>query len=1014
MKHNLNRQAEKTGKKQKMIIRLLIPMFFLILFQLITFFSVLTLGGEFTFIKKYAYDTLVEKTRNRTSYVEKELCQKVTFVKESALEINSMIMEKLEEDGSDISRIKTDKEFNREIMESSVDKIIYLMRRSLSNDVYLILETGELYNNDSMADEAKAGMYLRDLDPSTESGYSDLLMEMGYSSISKDFGIILDSGWKARFEPDPDDTENYDFYYQTIKSAEENNTLSVEKLGYWSGFSKIDRNSIASMKYTVPLIADDGTVYGVLGIGLTEKTILVNLPPNDFVSESACYVLCNGKDDEDIFNVCMHSGAAFNRLIGTQKILQPSDKIDGNMYDFNLDSGIDAVGNIQVMNLYDAESFYAGDQWALISVAEKSDVLFVFTNLIKMLLLSALISLATSIVVIVISCGNVVKPISAVIKTMNSQREYNQVIRFQSTNIYELDKLTNAITQLQINVQDFSSQVSKMIRIADVGLYMFMYDNMDDSVFVGQSMLKLLNLHVDSNEDIVISRQLFIENIVSEETRAIISECLDVNTENSETSFSKEYSIEQKNGSNIWMRLSMVCNRNKTIGVLQDITSTVLEKQRIEYERDYDGTTGLLNRHAYYHKVNELFSHKEKLKVTAFIMIDLDNLKYVNDTYGHDFGDDYIKTAATVLKGFQKYDGIVSRLSGDEFNVCLSGFSSKEEIREIISEIRSDLLESYCLLSDGTHYKIRASAGISWYPDDSTSSELLMKYADFAMYTIKHTTKGAVAEFDMNAYAKDSVLITGVEEMNKIIDECRIKYAFHSIISAKTGEIYGYEALMRPQSAILHSPAELLRIAKTGAKLYDIERLTWTESLRAFRRQIELGNIPDDTHIFINTISNSVLEKADVDIVEQENGDLLSRIVMEIIESEDVNEEYNERKLKRLERWHAHLALDDFGTGYNSEYALITLHPNIIKIDRSIISGCDRDISRRTIISSIVNLAKTKNICVLAEGVETEGELKTVIENGVDLLQGYFINRPVFEPQPIPQEVIDKIIEYNK
>lgn len=1013
MKQNLNRQAEKTGKKQKMLIRLLIPMLFLILFQLITFFSVLTLGGEFTFIKKYAYDTLVEKTRNRTSYVEKELCQKVTFVKESALEINSMIMEKLEEDGSDISRIRTDKEFNREIMESSVDKIIYLMRRSLSNDVYLILETGDLYS-DSMTDEAKAGMYLRDLDPSTESGYNDLLMEMGYSSISKDFGIVLDSGWKARFEPNPNDTQNYDFYYQTIKNAEKNNTLSVEKLGYWSGFSKIDRNSVASMKYTVPLIADDGTVYGVLGIGLTEKTILVNLPPNDFVSESACYVLCNGKDDEDIFNICMHSGAAFNRLIGTQEILQPSDKIDGNMYDFDLNSGIDAVGNIQVMNLYDAESFYAGDQWALISVAEKSDVLFVFTNLIKMLLLSALISLATSIVVIAISCGNVVKPISAVIRTMNAQREYNQVIRFQSTNIYELDKLTSAITQLQINVQDFSSQVSKMIRIADVGLYMFMYDNMDDSVFVGQSMLKLLKLPVESNEDIVISRQLFIENIVSKETQAIISECLDMNTENSETSFSKEYSIEQENGSNIWMRLSVVCNRNKTIGVLQDITSTVLEKQRIEYERDYDGTTGLLNRHAYYHRVNELFSHKNKLKTAAFVMIDLDNLKYVNDTYGHDFGDDYIKTAATVLKGFQKYGGIVSRLSGDEFNVCLSGFSSKDEIREIISEIRSDLLNSYCLLSDGTHYKIRASAGVSWYPDDSTSSELLMKYADFAMYTIKHTTKGAIAEFDMNAYAKDSVLITGVEEMNKIIDECRVKYAFHSIISAKTGEIYGYEALMRPQSAILHSPAELLRIAKTGAKLYDIERLTWMESLRAFRRQSELGNIPDGTHIFINTISNSVLEKSDVEIVEQENGDLLSRIVMEIIESEDVNEEYNTRKLRRLEHWNAQLALDDFGTGYNSEYALITLHPNIVKIDRSIISGCDRDISRRTIISSIVNLAKTKNIRVLAEGVETEGELRTVIENGVDLLQGYFINRPVFEPQPIPQEVIDKITEYNK
>ncbi|MDE6102625.1 MAG: EAL domain-containing protein, partial [Ruminococcus sp.] len=478
---------------------------------------------------------------------------------------------------------------------------------------------------------------------------------------------------------------------------------------------------------------------------------------------------------------------------------------------------------------------------------------------------------------------------------------------------------------------------------------------------------------------IVISRQLFLENIIATETREIIRECLSMNPENSETSFSKEYSIAQENGSNIWLRLSVVCNSNKTIGVLQDITSVVLEKQRIEYERDYDGTTGLLNRHAYYRRINELFSHPEKLKVTAFLMIDLDNLKYVNDTYGHDFGDDYIKTAATVLKQYQKYGGIVSRLSGDEFNVCLSGFSSKEEIRDIISKVRANLLDSYCLLSDGTHYKIRASSGISWYPYDSTSYELLMKYADFAMYTIKHTTKGAITEFDMNAYAKDSVLITGVEEMNKIIDECRIRYAFHSIISAKTGEIYGYEALMRPQSAILHSPAELLRIAKTGAKLYDIERLTWTESLRAFRKQIEMGNISHGTHIFINTISNSVLEPFDIDIVEQENMDLLPYIVMEIIESEDFNEEYNSRKLLRLERWNAQLALDDFGTGYNSEYALITLHPNIIKIDRSIISGCDKDISRRTIISSLVNLARTKNVRVLAEGVETEGELKTGI-----------------------------------
>ncbi|MDE6781535.1 MAG: hypothetical protein K2J40_08765, partial [Ruminococcus sp.] len=382
MTKNFNQPAEdKSPRKTKMLVRLLIPMLILILFQMITFFSVLAIGGEFTFIQKYAYDTLVEKTRNRTSYIEKELCQKVTFVNEAAEKINTLVREKLEEKNADISLLKKDKELNREIIEESVDDIIYLLRRSLANDVYIILETDKLYS-DITSPNAKAGMYLRDLDPSTDSGYKDLLMEIGYSSISKDFGIILDSGWKARFEADPYNMENYDFYYRTVENAQENNTFSLDRLGLWSGFSNINPNSMGSMKYTVPLIEDDGTVYGVIGIGLTEKTILVNLPPNDFVSESACYVLCNGNDNSDVFNICMHSGVSFNRLMGSQKTLRPARQIDENMYDFTLESKIDAVGNIQVMNLYNAESVYVEDQWALISVAEKSDVLFVLTNLI--------------------------------------------------------------------------------------------------------------------------------------------------------------------------------------------------------------------------------------------------------------------------------------------------------------------------------------------------------------------------------------------------------------------------------------------------------------------------------------------------------------------------------------------------------------------------------------------------------------------------------------------------------
>ncbi|MDE5854496.1 MAG: GGDEF and EAL domain-containing protein [Ruminococcus sp.] len=453
---------------------------------------------------------------------------------------------------------------------------------------------------------------------------------------------------------------------------------------------------------------------------------------------------------------------------------------------------------------------------------------------------------------------------------------------------------------------------------------------------------------------------------------------------------------------------------NNILGLVQDITSSILEKKKIEYERDYDLTTGLLNRRAYYSKIGELFNHQEKLGIAAFIMVDLDNLKYVNDTYGHDFGDDYIKTAANVLKGFRDFGGGVARMSGDEFNIFLYGFNSKTEIREKIKIIRKRLISSYCILADGTHYKIRASAGISWYPDDSDSYEMLIKYADFAMYTVKHSTKGNIAEFDVNSYSKDSILVTGVEEMNSIIDEQRIKYAFQTIISAHNGTVYGYEALMRPQSETLRSPMELIRIAKTGAKLNDIERITWTLALKEFKNQREQGNISQDAKIFINSLSNCTLQKEDIEIIEAENADILDCVVLEILESEIANVEYTHNKKRRMTKWKAMIALDDFGSGYNSEHALITLDPDLIKIDRTIISGCDSDMSRKNIISNLVRISKAKNILVLAEGVETSGELKTVIECGVDLLQGYYFARPVFEPQPIDSVFIDEIVKLNE
>ena len=1001
---------KKERQKTKLGVRLSIPILLVVVFQLLTFLITMAVGGEFRDIRQYAYSTLLEKTENRYNYIRDKLQEKPALVQEYSEQINNLVASILEERGETINEIRTDKELNYSIIESSVETLSSLLRRAQVNDAYVILETGELYAEES-GGAAKAALYLRAVDPKSSSGFRDLLMEIGYASLSQNYGITRHSGWAPYFEPDPGNMKDFDFYYKTMDTALENKGLTQNNLGYWSSFSRASSMTTPSMKYTVPLTYEDGTVYGVLGVGLTESNILSNIPSRDFLSETACYVL-GRSTSEDTFDVLTYSGSAYNTLLGSSDTLHV-DSMEDEIYNFDQVTDVVLIGSVQFIDLYGQNSPYRAEQWALISVADRSTVLRPLLFLRQMLLISTLISLLVAGIIAFLSCVQLIKPISGAIKLMSDKQKYNETIHFQPSYIYEIDKMTDAITQLQVNSQKFSSQVSRMIRIADVGLGTYMYSHTEDSVFVGQSFQKFQKPQARVEQDTVMSRQEFLDSIFEEKLRGAVQSSMErLGATAAHEDHSTVCQIDSEDSSIKWVRLSTVYAEDQSIGILQDITEMMMEQKRIEYERDYDRLTGLLNRQSYYRKIEDQFRNKDQLKITAFIMLDLDNLKYVNDTYGHDFGDDYIRTAAKVLKKFQNYGGIVARISGDEFNVCLPGFSTKEEVREIINEIREEMRQSSCLLADGTHFKIRSSMGISWYPDDADSFDMLMKYADFAMYTIKHSTKGGTAEFDINSYATDSVLLTGVEEMNSVIEEGRVRYAFQSIVSARTGEIFGYEALMRVQSKIFQSPLELMRAAKAGARLYDIELLTWRRSVTDFLTQVEAGRIAKDTYVFINSIANIRLNPDDERSL-FENGYPDLRIVAEILESEDAANSDIVQKYGAMKKGGAKIALDDFGTGYNSEYTLLAIQPDIIKIDRSIISGCDKDASRRMIINNRFNLAHSNDIMVVAEGVETQEELKMVIACGVDLIQGYYLSYPLFEPEPLDPEIVDMIRRLN-
>lgn len=994
-------------------------MLILVMLQLSIFLGVSLISGEFTYIRQYAYNMLVEKTENRRNYIENELQQKMALVVDTSNDINDTVESILKEENASIEDITTNKELNKKIFDQSVEKLIYLLRTDAVNDAFIVLDTGTLYNEDNIS--YRGGLMIRDLDPTNNmlNNNKDLLMEFGSSAISQKYNITLDTEWSSKLRVDYT-SENYDFFFQTIKLAKLNPTEDISNLANWTKFSKMSSYGESSMKYTVPLIDSNNNVYGILGIGIMENMILKKLPSNDLFNENACYILAYNTDKSNKYVTLLHSGAIFTRLVSQYDTINCSNITnDQDIFEINTNPDITAIGNVQPISLYNENSLYYNQNWVLISLADKNKVLKIYETVIDSFVIASIISLLAGVFILIFISKQISTPISNIIDTLNNKNNYekNKIIKFNSTKISEIDRLTDAITDLQINVKQSASRVSKIISMTDIEMGVFAWDYSVDNVFISESLITLLHFNDLPQQDTYITFNQFMKylsksshsnNIIDPIVKIKNSPNLDDANINDVTNFSMGSGVNKR-----YFKLTMTQDDSNILGVIQDITSVTLERQKIEYERDYDLTTGLLNRRAYYKKIEQLFTNPSELKVSAFIMWDLDNLKYVNDTYGHDFGDDYIKTGANVFKQFKNYNGVVARMSGDEFNVFLSGYNSKEEIMEIVNKVRDNLLNSYCLLSDGTHFKIRASGGISFYPYDSKAYDMLIKYADFAMYTIKHSTKGALAQFDMSTYNKDSILITGIEEMNRIIDERSIKYAFQSIVSAKTGEIYGYEALMRPQSTVLKSPLELLRIAKASSKLYKIEHLTWIESLKSFHQQINQGKAPKNSKIFLNSISNCIISPDDIRYINKVHKDILPNLVMEILESEQSNMDFMKIKLNLMKYWQAKIALDDFGSGYNNELALITFNPNIIKIDRSIISGCDNDANRQNIITNLIKIAKAKNVLVLAEGVETFEELKTVIDCGVDLIQGYYIGRPLFDLQDVPSNIKQQIKSLN-
>lgn len=498
-----------------------------------------------------------------------------------------------------------------------------------------------------------------------------------------------------------------------------------------------------------------------------------------------------------------------------------------------------------------------------------------------------------------------------------------------------------------------------------------------------------------------------------EKFREILKEYTEKNLYKTKSGSTKLYCIRIPEKGVRYVRMEVKNENWVQIGLVEDVTVSMRERLRIEHERDYDTLTGLYNRRAFKRESESIFGRRKKIRHAAFIMLDLDNLKYTNDTFGHDWGDEYIRQAGMCLEEGTPKGTLCAHISGDEFNILFYGYESQNAIRKEISKLKREISSRIIRLPNGQEFHLSISGGIAWYPEDSNSLGVMRKHADFAMYQVKQTDKGRIAEFDQKAYEekyRDSQIR---KEFHRFVKEELVTYYFQPIISAKTGKIEAYEALMRANLPILKRPDVVMKIAREEGALREIERMTMFRATEAFADLREKKRIKGDALLFINSIASQHMTAKDEIEFNNRYAELQKQIVIEITEEESID--YHALETKRnAPGFLGTFALDDYGSGYSNEKSLLDLAPKYIKVDLSIIRDIDTDPDKQQIVENIVAYAHKRDMKIVAEGLETPEEIQKVLELEVDLLQGFYLAHPEPVPGSINEDALKTIAAFYK
>jgi diguanylate cyclase (GGDEF)-like protein/PAS domain S-box-containing protein len=431
------------------------------------------------------------------------------------------------------------------------------------------------------------------------------------------------------------------------------------------------------------------------------------------------------------------------------------------------------------------------------------------------------------------------------------------------------------------------------------------------------------------------------------------------------------------------------------LSVVEDVTEQKRAKERIAYLAHHDMLTGLANRAAFEEKfptmLEEAGQHGETLGVMC---TDLDRFKEVNDLFGHSIGDELLRQVSARLREVAGKEILIARLGGDEFTILMRGDATPAALQELSERLIASIAEPFDI--DGKSIRVGLTVGVAVFPTDGTEGSALLGNADAALYRAKAEGRGSVRFFDseMDRHLKRRRALQF--ELQQALE--RGEFALHYQPQATiSGDIIGFEALIRwanPERGNV-PPATFIPVAEETGLIIPIGEWVLREACR------EAASWPRPLQIALNLSPAQFLRGNLPELVLSvlvETGLAANRLELEITEGVLIGDFARAKNiLGRLKALGVRIAMDDFGTGYSSLSYLQSFPFDKIKIDRAFISNVDGNAQSAAIVRAAIGLGHGLNLPVIAEGVETEGQLDFLSRESCDEIQGYFIGKP----QPI-------------